>query len=103
MRQLLKVCAAAKALPVGLDKKEPHAPRAALRRGPGDDDHEVTHLAVRDEGLLARDHEVVALALGSRADTLKIAAGAGFGHRDGAYRLAGDHSRQHFFFCSGPP
>ena len=101
MSELLEVSAAAKARPVGLDQNEAHAARAALRRGPGDDDDEVAHLSVRDEGFLARDHELVALAHGSGADALKVAAGAGFGHRDGAYGFAGDHSRQPFLLLLG--
>ena len=84
MAELFEVAAVAEAGPVGLDEDEAHAARSAVRRWSDDDDHEIAHLAVRDEGLLARDHEFVAVAHGAGADALQVAAGAGFGHGDRA-------------------
>lgn len=97
MPQLFEVSAVAETGPVGLDQNQTHAPRAALRRGPNHDDHEIAHLSVGDEGLLARYHKLVALAHGAGADALQVASGAGFGHRDGAHGFAQHHSRQPFF------
>src|SRR5439155_11256037 len=96
-RELPKLCeipAVAEAGPVGLDKNQTHSPRATFRVGPNHDDHEIAHLPVGDEGLLARYHKLVALAHGAGADALKVAAGAGFGHRDGADGFARHHPRQ---------
>src|SRR5260221_1529029 len=96
MPELFEVPATAKARPVGFDEDQTHSARAALRRGPDHDDPEITHLPVGDEGLLARYHIVVALAHRTGPDALQIAAGAGFGHRDGADGFARNHARQPF-------
>src|SRR5882757_7639855 len=97
MPELFEVPATAKARPVGFDENEAHAARAALRRGPNHDDHEIAHLPVGDEGLLARYHIVVALADRTGPHTLQIASGAGLGHGDGANGLARHHAWQPFF------
>src|ERR1700687_613737 len=97
MPKLLEVFAAAKTWSIGLDKNETHCSRTTLRRSSNDDDHEIAHLPVRDEGFLARYHKLIALAHSAGANALQVASGAGFGHRDGTYGLARYHSRQPFF------
>src|SRR6267142_7202192 len=101
MPKLLEIPAPAKAGPVGLDEDEAHPPRTTLRCGPDHDDDQIAHLPIGDEGFLARYHILVALAHGAGADTLQVAAGAGFGHRDGANGLARDHARQPYLLLFG--
>ncbi len=88
MPELFEVPATAKARPVGFDEDQTHSARAALRRGPDHDDHEIAHLPVRDEGLLARYHKLVALAHRTRTNALQITSGARLGHGDGANGFA---------------
>src|SRR5712664_738117 len=101
MPKLLQVLAAAKTRSVGLDENETHSSRTTFRRGSNDDDHEIAHLSVRDEGLLARYHIVIAFTHGAGANALQIASGPRFGHRNGTHGLARHHSRQPFFLLFG--
>src|ERR1700730_18386159 len=103
MPELFEVPATAKARPVSFDEDQTHSARAALRRGPDHDDHEIAHLPVRDEGFLTRYHIVVALAHGTRTNALQITSGARLGHRDRANGLARHHSRQPFLLLFGGP
>src|SRR6266851_200111 len=54
-----------------------------------DHDHQVGELAVADEGLGAVDHPVIAVHHRAGLDRLQVRAGAGLGHGDGGYELAG--------------
>ena len=71
-----------------------HALGTHLGRGLGDDDDQFRVDAVGDEGLLAVEHVVVALAPRRGAHGLEVAARAGLGHGDGADQLARGHARQ---------
>ena len=65
-----------------------------IRRRAHRDDEQVAALPVGDERLGAVDDVIRAVTHRRRADAGKVAAGAGFGHRDAEHRLAGDHAGQ---------
>src|ERR1700688_1045069 len=101
MPKLLEVFAASETRPVGFDEDETHAAGTTLRGGPNHDDHEITHLPVRDEGFLARHHVVIALAHRTGTNTLQVASGTRLGHGNGANGFAGYHPRQPFSLLFG--
>ena len=94
LADLLEVAPALEAGAVGLDQHQRDALGAGRRVGLGGDDDEIGQLAVGDEGLLAVDDQLVALAQRRGADRLQVAAGAGLGHGDGGDHLALGHARQ---------
>ncbi len=67
---------------------------AALRISARDHHHVVGQLAVRDIGLGAVQHPVVAVVLGTRAHAGQVGAGLRLGHGDGKDRLAARGRRQ---------
>ena len=98
MRPTRKPCDVAR-----LDHQQRDAAGAGRGVGLGDHHDQVREVAVRDEGLRAVDHVVVAVAHGAGADALQVGAGAGLRHRDGADHLAAGELRQVARFCSSVP
>jgi hypothetical protein len=98
MTELVEVAAMPEARSVGFDEDQAHTARSALRIGASDHNDEIAHLAVRDEGLLARDDIVVAVKNRARSNALQVAAGPRLGHGNRADGLAGDHAWQPFLF-----
>lgn len=94
---LLQRAGAREARGVGVDDEQADAVLPGRRIGADGDDEEVGEHAVGDEGLRAVDDEVVAVGDRGRGDRGEVGAGAGFGQRDGADLLAGDHRREPAF------
>ena len=97
---LLQVAAALEAGHAALDDEQADAVVARVGVGPGGDDHQVGQDAVGDEGLLAVEDPVVAVADGGGPDALQVAAGSGLGHRDRGDDLAGAVPGSQRCFCS---
>ena len=98
---LVQVAAALEARHAALDHEQADAARAGRRIGACHDDHQVAHLAVGNEGLLAVQHVVAALSHRGRADALQIAARAWLAHRDRGDELTGAVTRQPAFALPG--
>ena len=79
----------------------PLAPAVGVGLGREHDD--VAELAVRDEDLLAVDHEFVALAPRLRAHGLEVAARMRLGHAERTDRLAPTIFGSQWRFCSSVP
>src|SRR3546814_3893678 len=80
--ELLEIAAALEAGPVRLDQDQAGALGPLRRIGLRDDDEKVGVLAVGDEGLLAGDDILVAVAHRAGLHALEVAAGTGLGHAD---------------------
>ncbi len=83
-----------KAGPVALDDEQRHALGAGAAVGLGRQHDEIAELAIRDENLLAVDHEIIAIANGAGPDRLEVAARMRFRHPKRANRFARHHLRQ---------
>ena len=94
LADFVEVAAFAVAGQRGVDQEQADATGAGLGVGFGSDDDHVGVLAVGDEGFGAVEDVVVPVFHRAGADGLEVAAGAGFGHGDGAHGFAGDHFRQ---------
>ena len=93
---LVEVAAALETLVATLDDHQAYALGAFGRVGLAGDDHQVGELAIGDEDLLARDHQLIAVTDRLGLDALQVGSGTRLGHRDGADHLAGNHLRQPF-------
>ncbi|MBC8425991.1 2-dehydropantoate 2-reductase [bacterium] len=97
LADFFQVAAALKALDlIGLNHNEAGAFGAFLRVSFCYHDDEICVLAIGDKGFLAIDQVVVAVADCRCLYALEIAAGARFGHGDGADQFAGGHAGKPF-------
>ena len=89
----VEVAAAFETFAVGFNQDNRHALIGRLNFGVGlnTDEDQVGILAIGDVGFAAVDDIMIAVFLGSGLHPLKIAAGAGFSHRNGGDNLARDH------------
>src|ERR1022692_4775227 len=98
---LLQVPPAFEAGHTALDHEQADALVAGLRIGACHHDHQIAHLAVGDERLLAVQDVVVAVPHRGRADALQVAARAWLAHRDGGDELTGAVAGQPAFALLG--
>jgi len=73
------------------------------RRRPGDEQHLVRVLDAADKGLLAVDHEFVAVTPGGRIDGERVCPRVGFGQAHTEAKVAVDDTREELLFLFWGP